>query len=120
MTQFILHFLSVLNLALTEAQMSRVIGLFEKMVDHVPALLALGTGVLSLCGTVVLIIRQHFNKKEVTGKLDKQDAKLDANTDISVKAFDAANGHNEKIAKAVEVSTKVLEKLADPQPPQGS
>jgi len=42
-----------------------------------------------------LAFRQSRNRKEIAGKID-------SNTGVSVKAFEAANSHNEKIAAVVE------------------
>lgn len=52
-----------------------------------------------------LAYRQAMNRKA-----------LDANTEVSAKAFDAANDHNEKIAKAVKISEEVLTRIdAEPK-----
>ena len=81
-------------LAITDPQIDKIIVLLGRMIDHIPA-------ILTMCGTLFLIIRQFLNKREISEKIDK-------NTEVSVKAFDAANGHNEKIAAAVKLSEEVL------------
>lgn len=44
-------------------------------------------------------------------------AKIDENTEVSMRAFDAANGYNEKIKQAVESVAEVAKVIAQTPPP---
>ncbi len=81
--------------ALTENQIDMILGLIGKVIDHIPA-------ILTMIGTLFLIIRQWLNKQELSKKID-------ANTEVSVKAFDAANSHNEKITQTQELAKVAVE-----------
>lgn len=92
----------ILLALLTERQIDSIIAIVGRLIDHIPA-------VLTMLGTLFLIIRQWINKRDITEKVE-------AGTKASTAALEVANGHNAKIATAVELSAKVLEKIdAAPQ-----
>ncbi|MCW1885539.1 hypothetical protein OKA04_12435 [Luteolibacter flavescens] len=83
----------------------------------------IGGHVVTLVTLIVKAIIDQMNR--VQDRLDKQlaltegrqretrlVAKIDENTKISKEAFVAANGHNEKIATAVELAQKAMETAA--------
>lgn len=84
-----------LLLALTDSQFDKVLAMVER------GFMAIETAVKTLWVTLsplllgYLAYRQAQNRKEISGKID-------GNTEVSVKAFEAANSHNEKIAAVVE------------------
>lgn len=89
--------LALAILALTDMQVDHILKIvelfFAAMSEGVKAVwLALGPALIGY-----LAYRQAMNRKA-----------LDANTAVSKQAFDTANGHNEKIVAAVELSEKVL------------
>lgn len=84
-----------LLLALTDTQCDKVLAMIER------GFLAIEQAVRTLWITLsplllgYLAYRQAQNRREITGKID-------SNTEVSVKAFEVANSHNEKIAAVVE------------------
>jgi hypothetical protein len=109
MMQPIDFILTNLLLALTELQVDELIRILRSIIE------TSGEGIKTLWVTLspvllgYLAYRQAANRKEIAGKIAD-------NTDISVKAFDAANGHNEKIAAAVEISKEVISAIKDKKP----
>lgn len=82
-------------LALTDTQVDAILTLVGKLIDHIP-------GILTMLATFFLIIRQWLNKKEISEKID-------ANTEVSVNAFNVANGHNAKIVEAQELAKAAID-----------
>lgn len=98
-------------LALTDPQVDQVLRLVEM------AFRAIGEGVKTvwiLIAPILGIWLTYLGHKIIANQKSNRTA-LDKNTAISVEAFKAANGHNEKIADAVKLSKDVLTAVVAPQ-----
>jgi hypothetical protein len=90
--------------ALTEPQVDQVIQICRSVIETI------GAGINTLWTTLSPILlgylayRQSANRREIAGKID-------VNTEVSTKAFETANGHNEKIAAAMELTKEVHDVL---------
>jgi hypothetical protein len=88
--------------ALTELQVDQIIRIFEGSLHTMGEGVKTVWNLLSPALLAYLAYKQALNRKA-----------LDANTEVSKKAFEVANGHNEKISKAVEISEQVLTKIGN-------
>ncbi len=100
--------LSLLS-ALTEGQVDQIISITRSVIETI------GSGINTLWITLsplllgYLAYRQSINRREIAGKIDE-------NTQVSAKAFETANGHNEKIAAAVQLTKEAIEVARSEKP----
>jgi hypothetical protein len=91
-------------LALTDAQFDRVLIMIAK------AFLAFKEGVQTVWALVAPALGIYLSWKcqQIINNQKENRRALDQNTEVSVKAFEAANSHNEKIAAVVEYAKPKL------------
>lgn len=83
-------------LALTDSQFDKILAMLERGLSSIEAAIRTLWITMSPLLLAYLAYRQSQNRKEISSKID-------GNTEVSVKAFEAANNHNEKIAAVVEL-----------------
>lgn len=104
-----IQILAALLATLTENQVDQIIQITRSVIETI------GSGINTLWITLspvllgYLAYRQSINRREIAGKIDQ-------NTEVSTKAFETANGHNEKIAAAVQLSKEVIETVRSEKP----
>ncbi len=91
--------------------------------EHITQLIVLIGGFLTLLTLITnavviplvahLISNQRRNKADTDAKIASVSQKVDDNTDLSNRAFTAANGHNEKIVNAVKVAEEAKQVVED-------
>lgn len=88
--------------ALTEGQVDQIIQMFKGIIETIGA--GIHTMWITLSPVLLgyLAYRQSINRREIAGKIDQ-------NTEVSTKAFNTANGHNEKIAEAVQLTKQAIQ-----------
>lgn len=102
--------IAISSLALTDAQVDSIIKLAGKLIDHIPSIISLIGTFLSLIGTGFLILRQHYNRRDVVAKLDENTKETRAVKEEAQAAYKEANNINLKL-ESLGIQTK-------PKPPE--
>jgi len=87
--------ITLLALALTDVHIDKIFALVDRLLTH-------SEKWFTLIGLIVLIYRQHRNKKDT-------DKKIQENTDINVQSLEVANGRSQRIdALTKEIAAVVV------------